>query len=212
MKIQAVYDETVRGVRPRGRVDSSDVAGDGRGVIGQLRAVGVMLLIAGSASVAIGAVWWWWGVPLVTTAAQIEDGVGPGSYGRPFTRNRYGQAEVVGHVVQADAVEVRGSKVWVYAPLISDRPGAGEKPRVYFGASAKVFDRAVAEQRFRGRLTWLPHDVRQALALQGRAAPDIAYVLQDNGFIEGDLAAGRAVVIWGLLLGGLGLLAFRYAS
>ncbi len=191
--------------------DSSDIAGDGRGVIGQLRVVGVMLLIAGSASVAIGALWWWWGVPLVTTAAQIEDGVRPGAYGRPFGRSRSAHAEVLGHLVQADAIQVPGPKVWVYAPLVSDRPGAGEQPRVYFGASAKVFDRAVAEQRFRGRLTWLPYNVRQALAQQGRAAPDIAYFLQDNGFVEGDLAAGRAVVIWGLLLGGLGLLAFRYA-
>jgi hypothetical protein len=152
------------------------------------------------------------GIPRVITAAAIEDGARPKMYGWFFRRYRSSTVEVVGHLVQADAVVVQGPKDYVYAPLVSDRVGADEHPRVYFGASAKVFDRAVAEKRFRGRITWLPYDVRQVLASRGSPLASDAYLLQDNGSVEGDLAAGRAVVVWGLLLCALGWAASRYAA
>lgn len=207
-----MYDEAVRGVTSGGTFDPSGLAGDGRGVAGQMRVLGVILLIAGAASLLFGAFWWARGVSDRWTAARIEDGARPRTVVEFRRRSRSMTTEIVGRVVQADAVVLEGAKPWVFAPLVSDRPGADEHPRIYFGATAQAFDRAVVEQRFRGLLYHrLPFQVRQTFEAHGRPVADDVYYLVNDGSAEGNAAAGRAVMIWGLLLGTLGLLAFGFA-
>jgi len=189
------------------------LAGDGRGFVGQVRLWGVILLIGAGVSLAIGGWAALGSVPETTTAAAIEDGAHPTTYDQRRRRYQSSRAEIVGRLVQADALVLPGRQTWIYAPLVSERPGADEHPRVYFAASEAAYNRDLDQKRFRGILTrGLPRFARQAFESRGRAVGDDVYLLQDDGSVQGDVGVARALLVWGALLGVLGVAALLFAA
>jgi hypothetical protein len=178
-----------------------------------LRRWGVILLFAAGASLLYGGYVSLRSRAETWTAAAIEDGELPNPYSQ--LDRRYAAAltatEIVGRLVQADAVVVQRRRSRVYAPLVSDRPGADEHPRIYFGASPAAYDRLVGGNRFRGTLTALPPSVREAFESHGRAVAGAVYLLEDIGF-QDRASLGRALVFWGTVLGVLGILALVFAA
>jgi hypothetical protein len=194
-----------------------DLAGSGRGFLGQLRFWGALLVVGGGVCLLVGAFLSLRNAHSTETAAGIEDGARPLTYTDTRSyyddpRPRAAETEIVGRLVQADAVVVQGQRTWVYAPLVSERPGADEHPRVYFRASETAYNRAVVDKRFQGILArGLPPLARRTFESHGRAVGDDVYLLIDGGAAQRRAAAGGAILGCGVLIGLVGLLAFLFA-
>jgi hypothetical protein len=171
----------------------------------------VILAIGGGFSLLVGAYLSFQSRAETKTAAAIENGEHPNSYSRYDDRYVPRRTEIVGRLVQADAVVVPGRKTRIYAPLVSERAGADEHPRIYFGAVEAAYDREAGDQRFRGILSPLPARIRAALESHGHAVGDDVYLLEDDGF-QNNAAAGRALLIWGTRLAILGILSLLFAA
>lgn len=189
-----------------------DFGGDGRGFIGQVRVAGVLLLVAAGVSLLYGSYTSLRSRAQTVTAAAIEEGERGYSYIQLHGRSQAPRTEIVGRLVQADAVVVQRRTPRIYAPLVSGRPGADEHPRIYFGASEADYNRHVSDDRFRGILMpRVPLGIRAAFESHGRVVAGDAYLLEDDGF-QGNPAVGHALLVWGSVLGGMGVLALLFAA
>ncbi len=186
------------------------LAGSRGGTTGRVRLWSAIVLVL-MAMMAASAVYMMLdSAPTSVTAAEIEDGRRV-SVANWFTSRRNRRLyRISGHLLSADAVVVPwGSSRHVCAPLVSDREGAADKPRIYFEAREADYYRARADGRFVGVLyQGFDAMTRAGLAAQGQSLPDDVYVLKNDSTQRAWFESGRSLLIIAAVVGAIALAAF----